>query len=53
MDEQGEPATLRPTALLSRNQIDKREYAWMTVHEYRADKQVSYPFKEFATLTSE
>lgn len=28
----------------------KREFGWMTAHEYRADRQVSYPFKDWKTL---
>lgn len=30
----------------------KREYGWMTAHEYRADRQVSYPFKDWKTLSA-
>jgi len=29
----------------------KREWAWMTIHEYKADKVVPYPFKDVSTLT--
>jgi hypothetical protein len=29
---------------------DQKGFAWMTVHEYRADKAVSYPFKDVASL---
>jgi transglutaminase-like putative cysteine protease len=29
---------------------DQKGFAWMTVHEYRADKPVSYPFKDVASL---
>jgi transglutaminase-like putative cysteine protease len=32
---------------------DQRKFAWMTVHEYKADKKVAYPFKDFATLSVE
>jgi transglutaminase-like putative cysteine protease len=32
---------------------DKREFGWMTVHAYKADKPVSQPFKDLSTLTSE
>ncbi len=28
----------------------KKEFAWMTAHEYRPSKQVAYPFKEWKTL---
>jgi len=28
----------------------KHEFAWMTVHEYIADKKVAYPFKDWSTL---
>jgi hypothetical protein len=28
----------------------KMEFAWMTSHEYRASKQVSYPFKDIKSL---
>jgi transglutaminase-like putative cysteine protease len=28
----------------------QREFAWMTVHEFRADHSVSYPFKDVASL---
>lgn len=30
--------------------MHKHEFAWMTVHEYRADKKVPYPFKDWSTL---
>jgi transglutaminase-like putative cysteine protease len=30
----------------------KREFAWMTSHRYTADREVSYPFKDVATLVS-
>jgi transglutaminase-like putative cysteine protease len=30
---------------------DKREFAWMTVHKYTADKEVPYPFKDRSGLT--
>jgi hypothetical protein len=29
---------------------EQREFAWMTVHDFRADKSVSYPFKDLASL---
>ena len=29
---------------------NQRKFAWMTVHEYKADKSVVYPFKDVATL---
>jgi transglutaminase-like putative cysteine protease len=32
---------------------EQRKFAWMTVHEYKADKQVTYPFKDVATLSIE
>jgi transglutaminase-like putative cysteine protease len=28
----------------------KHEFAWMTIHEYTADKKVPYPFKDWSTL---
>jgi hypothetical protein len=28
----------------------KKEFAWMTAHEYKASKQVPYPFKDWKTL---
>jgi transglutaminase-like putative cysteine protease len=28
----------------------KHEYAWMTVHDYRADREITYPFKDTASL---
>src|SRR5205807_10175642 len=28
----------------------KHEYAWMTVHQFKADKPFAKPFKDFATL---
>jgi transglutaminase-like putative cysteine protease len=28
----------------------KREFAWMTVHQYMADKKVTYPFKDWHSL---
>jgi transglutaminase-like putative cysteine protease len=28
----------------------KREFAWMTVHQYKADKKFAQPFKDYATL---
>jgi hypothetical protein len=28
----------------------KREFAWMTVHQYKADKAFAQPFKDYATL---
>jgi transglutaminase-like putative cysteine protease len=28
----------------------KKEFAWMTVHEYKASKEYPYPFKDFKTL---
>ncbi|HJQ80191.1 MAG TPA: transglutaminase domain-containing protein [Lacipirellulaceae bacterium] len=30
---------------------NQRKFAWMTVHEYKADKTVTYPFKDVATLS--
>ena len=30
--------------------IDKREFGWMTVHQYTADKPVIKPFKDLSTL---
>jgi hypothetical protein len=30
---------------------DQKDFAWMTVHEYRPDKPVSYPFKDVASLS--
>jgi hypothetical protein len=29
---------------------EQREFAWMTVHEFRADRSVSYPFKDVTSL---
>jgi hypothetical protein len=31
----------------------KHEFAWMTVHEYRADRKVTYPFKDVETLMTD
>ena len=31
---------------------EDREHAWMTVHKYQADREVTYPFKDFQTLTN-
>lgn len=30
----------------------KKEFSWMTAHDYKADKQVPYPFKDLKTLES-
>ena len=30
--------------------VEKREFAWMTVHEYRRDRPVTYPFKDILSL---
>jgi hypothetical protein len=30
--------------------IEKREFAWMTAHQYTADKPFKDPFKDFSTL---
>jgi transglutaminase-like putative cysteine protease len=30
--------------------VEKREFAWMTVHEYRPDRPVTYPFKDISSL---
>ena len=30
--------------------VDKREYGWMTVHQYTADQPVVKPFKDLSTL---
>ena len=30
--------------------LEKREYAWMTVHKYQADREFKQPFKDFSTL---
>lgn len=32
---------------------NKREFGWMTVHKYVADKEVAYPFKDLQTLNPE
>jgi transglutaminase-like putative cysteine protease len=32
---------------------EKREFAWMTIHKYTPDREVSYPFKDFRTLNPE
>src|SRR4029453_3407964 len=29
---------------------EKREFAWMTIHKYTADRDVPYPFKDVKTL---
>ncbi len=29
---------------------EQRAFAWMTVHQYTPDRQVTYPFKDFSTL---
>ncbi len=29
----------------------KREFAWMTAHQYKADRVVTYPFKDWSSLT--
>jgi transglutaminase-like putative cysteine protease len=29
---------------------DQRAFAWMTMHQYKADKDVPYPFKDYKTL---
>ncbi|HEY3395617.1 MAG TPA: transglutaminase domain-containing protein [Lacipirellulaceae bacterium] len=31
---------------------NQRKFSWMTVHEYKADKTVTYPFKDVATLSA-
>lgn len=31
---------------------DERSYSWITVHAYRADRTVPYPFSDWNTLTS-
>ena len=31
----------------------KKEFAWMTAHEYRASKKVANPFKDWKTLEEE
>jgi len=33
--------------------IEKREFAWMTVHEYEADRPFKRPFKELSALSAE
>lgn len=30
--------------------IEQREFAWMTIHEYKPDRPVAYPFKDFESL---
>lgn len=30
--------------------IEKREFAWMTIHDYQPDRPVTYPFKDLSTL---
>ncbi|MDA1048899.1 MAG: hypothetical protein O3C40_00250 [Planctomycetota bacterium] len=32
---------------------DKREFGWMTVHSYKANKPVSQPFKDLSSLDVE
>jgi hypothetical protein len=29
---------------------DQKGFAWMTAHEYRPDKPVTYPFKDITSL---
>ena len=31
----------------------KREFAWMTVHDYKPDRQVAYPYKDYQSLDSQ
>ena len=31
---------------------NKREFAWMTLHQYTADRTVSYPFKDWKSLVA-
>jgi transglutaminase-like putative cysteine protease len=31
---------------------EKREFSWMTIHDYRPDRPVSYPFKDIKSLES-
>ena len=33
--------------------IEKREFAWMTVHHYQADREFALPFKDVETLSVE
>ena len=33
--------------------VHQREFAWMTVHKYSADKEFRLPFKDSATLNAE
>lgn len=33
--------------------INKREFAWMTAHKYEADKPITFPFMDYATLKVE
>jgi transglutaminase-like putative cysteine protease len=30
--------------------IEKRGFAWMTIHDYKPDRRVTYPFKDVSTL---
>jgi transglutaminase-like putative cysteine protease len=32
---------------------EKREFAWMTAHEFKADRQAAYPFADYGTLLQE
>jgi transglutaminase-like putative cysteine protease len=32
--------------------VTKREFAWMTAHKYTPDRAVSYPFRDWKTLTT-
>jgi hypothetical protein len=30
--------------------VNQRQFSWMSVHHYSADRKVSYPFKDWTTL---
>lgn len=30
---------------------EQQKFSWMTVHQYKADREVPYPFKDYKTLT--
>lgn len=32
---------------------DRREFSWMTIHKYVADRDVTYPFQDYRSLKSE
>jgi len=30
--------------------IEQRQFSWMSVHDYVADRKVTYPFKDYTSL---